>query len=366
MGPLLSSPGYTYIFTIVDRTTRWPEAVPLSATAAADCAQALLVGWMRCFGVPSTITSNRGPQFTSSLRAALCNLLSIKHSPTTAYHPQANGLVERFHWRLKDALRPRAAGPAWAAHLPWVMLGIRTAWREEGYLSPAEAVFGSQPLLLGQFLDTPEPPTSQFLQDFRNLLANHRPPLTSHHSKPAPEVVPEDLLLARHVLVRRDGITPPLTPIYYGPYLVLERSLRFFKLQMGNRTDNVSTLLLKACKLPPDISIAQPPRRGWPPTATPLQKPKKTTPTHSCHLSPSPARRQPSSCLQRCLHLRCLHLLLGCTSPAARPAAPARQPATPSASSTAAVLDLGGPVGDDTSRRLPALLSLIFYVVFIQ
>jgi IS30 family transposase len=74
VGPLPSSAGYTYIFTIVDRTTRWPEAVPLSATAAADCAQALLVGWIQRFGVPSTITSDRGPQFTSSLWAALCNL----------------------------------------------------------------------------------------------------------------------------------------------------------------------------------------------------------------------------------------------------------------------------------------------------
>ncbi len=103
VGPLPSSAGNTCIFTVVDRTTRWPEAVPLNATA--DCAQALLVGWIQRFGVPSTITSDRGPQFTSSLWAALCNLLSIKHSPTMAYHPQANGLVERFHRRLKDALR---------------------------------------------------------------------------------------------------------------------------------------------------------------------------------------------------------------------------------------------------------------------
>jgi hypothetical protein len=43
--------------------------------------------------------------------------------------------------------------------------------------------------------------------------------------------------------------------------------LRFFKLQMGNRTNNVSTLRLKACKSPPDIAVAQPPRRGRPPAA---------------------------------------------------------------------------------------------------
>jgi hypothetical protein len=68
------------------------------------CAAALLQGWIQRFGVPGIITSDRGPQFTSSLWAALCSLLSIKHTQTTAYHPQSNGLVERFHRRLKDAL----------------------------------------------------------------------------------------------------------------------------------------------------------------------------------------------------------------------------------------------------------------------
>jgi hypothetical protein len=51
-------------------------------------------------------------------------------------------------------------------------------------------------------------------------------------------------------------------------FLVLERSLRFFKLQMGQRTDNVSTLRLKARRSPPDVAVAEPPRRGRPPNAS--------------------------------------------------------------------------------------------------
>ncbi|MFN9906222.1 MAG: DDE-type integrase/transposase/recombinase, partial [bacterium] len=137
---------------MVDRTTRWPEAVPLASTTAADCAAALLQGWIQRFGVPGIITSDRGPQFTSSLWAALCSLLAIKHTQTTAYHPQSNGLVECFHRRMKDALRARAAGADWFVHLPWVMMGIRTAWREGSDFSPSEAVFGSQLVLPGQFL----------------------------------------------------------------------------------------------------------------------------------------------------------------------------------------------------------------------
>jgi hypothetical protein len=111
VGPLTASKGFTYLFTIIDRTSRWPEAIPINATTTADCR----------FGVPAVITSDREAQFTSSLWAALCSLLDIQHNQTTAYHPQSNGMVERFHRRLKDALRARCAAANWVDHLPWVL-----------------------------------------------------------------------------------------------------------------------------------------------------------------------------------------------------------------------------------------------------
>ena len=55
----------------------------------------------------------------------MCTTLGICHTVTTAYHPQSNGLVERFHGQLKEGLRLQAAGAAWLEHLPWVLLGIR-------------------------------------------------------------------------------------------------------------------------------------------------------------------------------------------------------------------------------------------------
>ncbi len=268
VGPLPLSFGFSYLFTMIDRTTRWPEVFPLSSVAAADCAAALLQGWIQRFGVPSTITSDRGPQFTSQLWAALCKLLSINHVQTTAYHPQANGLVERMHRRLKDALRARSAAADWFHHLPWVMLGIRTAWREDAEFSPAENVFGSQPVLPGQFLSAPESPSPSFLADFQGLLAGKTPLPTIHNTLPsAPNSLPEDLLLSRFVLVRQDAVQPPLSPLYTGPFLVLERSLHFFKLQVGDRVDTVSCHRLKACHTPDDTTAAVPPKRGRPPAA---------------------------------------------------------------------------------------------------
>jgi hypothetical protein len=267
VGPLPRSSGFSYLFTVIDRTTRWPEAVPLTSTTAADCAAALLQGWIQRFGVPDIITSDRGPQFTSSLWASLCSLLSISHTQTTAYHPQSNGLVERFHRRLKNALRARAAGADWFLHLPWVLLGFRTSCGEDSEFSPSENVFGSQLVLPGQFLSAPESPSPSFLQDFQGVLAGRTPLPTRHHTTPSPTALPEDLLLSRFVLVRRDAVQPPLSPLYDGPFLVLERSLHFFKIQIGARTETISTHRLKPCHTPEDAQPAEPPRRGRPPNA---------------------------------------------------------------------------------------------------
>jgi transposase InsO family protein len=97
------------LITIIDRMSKWMEAIPLSETSAAACAKALTFTWISRFGVPETITSDCGPQFTSNLWFHLCKMLNISHKQTIAYHPESNGAVERLHRRLKDALPARAA-----------------------------------------------------------------------------------------------------------------------------------------------------------------------------------------------------------------------------------------------------------------
>jgi transposase InsO family protein len=114
VGPLLSSEdGHVYLLTIIDRSTRWVEAIPLKNMEATTCAEHFVSGWVSRFGVPATVTTDRGTQFTSSTWAALCSQLGMEHILTTAFHPQANGMVERVHRQIKDALRARAAGAAW-------------------------------------------------------------------------------------------------------------------------------------------------------------------------------------------------------------------------------------------------------------
>jgi transposase InsO family protein len=118
VGPLQYSNIFNYIFTIIDRSSKWMEDIPLSVTSAAACAKALTFTWISLLAFPKTITSDRGPQFTSNLWFKLCKMLHISHKQTTAYHPEMNGAVERLHHRLKDALRARAAAATWSEELP--------------------------------------------------------------------------------------------------------------------------------------------------------------------------------------------------------------------------------------------------------
>ena len=82
----------------------------------------------------------------------MCKALVSKQMQTTAcaYHPQSNGMVERFHWQLKAALHARCSGVDWLDHLPWVLLGLCAALKEEAGVSAVEATYGHSLVLPSQ------------------------------------------------------------------------------------------------------------------------------------------------------------------------------------------------------------------------
>jgi hypothetical protein len=85
------------------------------------------------------------------------------------------------------------------------MLGVRATFWEDSDFLPAEAVFGTQLVLPGQFVNNAESPSPFFLKDLQTVMAGRSPPQKQHNSFPAPTSLLEELLLARFVLVRQDG-----------------------------------------------------------------------------------------------------------------------------------------------------------------
>ncbi|CAB0001767.1 unnamed protein product [Nesidiocoris tenuis] len=245
VGPLVSSQGCTYAMTCVDRFTRWPEVIPLPDSGAETVAQAFCFHWVARFGVPHTITTDRGRQFESSLFRELTNILGTAHNFTSAYNPKANGMVERLHRQLKASIRCHNT-ERWVDVLPIVLLGLRSSLKEDLGCTPAELVYGSSLKLPGDFFeDRPVSTLSHaFLDKLKSTMDTLKPQPIRWHSNTAVFVHP-DLKSASHVFVRHGPLRKPLQPIYDGPFLVKRRLDKTFDVIIKGKEQNISIDRLK-------------------------------------------------------------------------------------------------------------------------
>jgi hypothetical protein len=254
LGPFASSNnGYKFVLTMIDRFTRWVEAIPLRTITAESVAKHLLNDWICRYGTPSVITSDRGTQFTSDLFASLTRLVGTHHITTTAYHPQANGLVERVHRVLNNALAAviqTKPTTSWVNALPLILLSHRTTMREELGASPAELLFGSTLALPADFVlrnpdvPTPSEPTPPLIAEFKRTMDAVRPTPSRPSTKAM--YVPTTLQEATHVFIRIDSPRPKLSPTYEGPFIILERiNDHTYRVDTRHGPDTVSTSRLK-------------------------------------------------------------------------------------------------------------------------
>ena len=96
VGPLpRSSSGKRFILVICDYATRYPEAIALRTIDAVTVAEEL-IKFFASMGTLGEILTDQGTNFTSQLLREVYRLLGVKPIRTTPYHPQTDGLVERF------------------------------------------------------------------------------------------------------------------------------------------------------------------------------------------------------------------------------------------------------------------------------
>ena len=251
VGPLPPSQGYRYLLTCVGRYTRWPDAIPIPDITAETVARTFVTHWISTFGVPSTVTTDRGTQFESSLFTALTNLLGTKRIRTTAYHPCANGMVERFHRQLKACLKASSDSSKWTELLPLILLRLRTTFKQDLQCTPAQLVYGTTLRLPGQFF-IPSPATMPLdptlYADRLSTYMHQLRPVPPRLQSP-PSHVPPNLSTCTHVFVRHDAIRKPLDPPYDGPYQVISRHEKHFLLDIQGKQISVTLDRLKPAYL---------------------------------------------------------------------------------------------------------------------
>ena len=146
VGPLkTTSQGNKYILSVIDYYTKYAEAIALPNQEAVTVAKALEDVFAR-HGMPSVLLTDQGKNFESKVVASLCEMFGIEKRRTTAYHPQTDGLCERFNGILKSLLRTRVNREKndWDKQLPHALLACRVTVQASTNVPPFEMLYGRE------------------------------------------------------------------------------------------------------------------------------------------------------------------------------------------------------------------------------
>ncbi|XP_015120395.1 uncharacterized protein LOC107043409, partial [Diachasma alloeum] len=132
-------------------------------------------------------------------------------------------MVEGWHRTVKAALMCNSPTP-WPELLPSVMLGLRTAFKEDLRVSPAQLLYGTELRIPSEFFvyDSLQADPNFFLEKFRDHMRRVRPTTTAQHTK-ARFFILKDLYKCSHVFLRVDAVERPLDRPYAGPHEVINR-----------------------------------------------------------------------------------------------------------------------------------------------
>jgi transposase InsO family protein len=151
VGPLTTTKnGNRHIVTMMDHFSGFPFAFAVKRATAEVIARLLLEHVIPLVGCPEQILSDQGAQFSSGLLSALSQFFDTKLIRTSAYHPQTNGMLERFHRPLKDILAKMSNENQrnWDECLPFALLAIQNSRQDSHRFTPAEVALGGQPIRL--------------------------------------------------------------------------------------------------------------------------------------------------------------------------------------------------------------------------
>eukprot|EP00731_Ephydatia_muelleri_P007838 Em0004g176a len=145
LGPLPETlRGNKYILVVGEYFTKWKEAFPLKDTEALTIAKVFVNEFVCRFGVPDSLHTDQGRNFEAKVLKEVCQLLGVKKTRTTPYHPQSDGLVERFNRTLLDMLSMAVKDDErdWDLLLPTLLFAYRTSRHVTTGVTPFELMYG--------------------------------------------------------------------------------------------------------------------------------------------------------------------------------------------------------------------------------
>jgi hypothetical protein len=150
VGPLsITSKGNRYIVVATEYLTKWPEARAIEDTKATTIAKFIYEEIICRHGCPKVLLSDQGTPFCNELVDSLCKLMTIRHRLSSAYHPQTNGLTERFNKTLCTTLAKYVSdyGDTWDTFLNAALFAYRTVQNSTTKYTPFKLLYGREAVL---------------------------------------------------------------------------------------------------------------------------------------------------------------------------------------------------------------------------
>ena len=243
LGPLPETPnGNKYILVIGDYFSKWTESFPLPNQEAQTVAKVFVEQWICRLGAPRTIHTDQARNFESNLFKEVCQLLKMNKTRTSPYHPESDGMVERFNRTLISmlALFVEDNQANWDVLLPYVMLAYRSSVHSSTEFTPYKVVFGQEiilPVDLMLNLSGGErfPTATEYVSRLADTLSTVIGAVRGHQARASGkqkeafdvrvkwQYYSEGELVWVRSKAKKRGVCPKLQRRFKGPYKVLER-----------------------------------------------------------------------------------------------------------------------------------------------
>ena len=268
LGPFPTSErGNKYVVIFTDYFTKWPEAFAIECADAATTARLFVEEILCRHSAPRKLLSDRGKNFLAKVVKGICQMVNTSKVNTTSYHPECDGLVERFNHTLTTIISMYVSEHQkdWDLFIPYALFAYRTAVQSSTNETPFYLMYGRDPRLPIDVSLLKARETYSDISDYRGVIADRllaarqlthdnielaQQRQKTQYDKTAKE---RSYDIGQKVWLytpnNRKGLSSKLTHNWHGPYRILaKRSAVNYLLDANDERDYVQTVHVNRLK----------------------------------------------------------------------------------------------------------------------